>query len=171
MHLLIFAAATALAPPIQTVPVAPPSAPLPIIVSNRTAARTLTFAVTIRHGDTKLWEGRLAMASNGNASLNQRREQTVACPGSFAREGMSRFSTGFSLSLSGTYGSEGYSAVRASARLDRPKADGPLTDLCVDQGIRSVEVQSTFVPVDGKALTIDGDAGFSVTIIPHVEGG
>lgn len=171
MHLLIITAATALSPPIQTVSAPPPPGPLPIIVSNRAPARTLTFGVTIKHGDAKLWEGRLAMASNGNASLNQRREQTIACPDLAARGGIGRFSTGFSLSLSGVYGSEAYSAVRMSARLDRPTTDGPLTNLCADQGVRSVEVQSTFVPVDGKAVTIDGDAGFSVTLIPRFDGG
>ena len=60
--------------------------------------------------------------------------------------------------------------ILPSARLDRPAADGPLSNLCAEQGVRSVEAQSTFVPVDGKTVTIDGDAGFSVTLIPRFDG-
>jgi len=171
MHLLVAAvAAAALPPPVRTVPVPPPVAPpAPIVVTSRTPAKTLTFAVTIRHGDSKLWEGRLAMASNGSASFNQRRDQTLACPNAIGRDGVGRFSTGFSLSLYGAYAGEGYSSVRVSARLDRPTADGPLSNLCAEPSVRSVEVQSTFVPIDGKTLTIEGDAGFSVTLTPRSE--
>lgn len=147
------------------------SAPAPIIVSaspqQKQPAKTLSFDITMRHGDTLLWQGKLAMSSAGGAGFSQRRDQSVACAGPDGSASTARFATGFQLGLSQSYDTRTSSLIRVTARLDRPLADGPLTVFCEEQGQRSVEIQSTMDPSSGRPATFTGDGGFSVTITPR----
>ncbi|HWI86458.1 MAG TPA: hypothetical protein VNT42_09075 [Sphingomonas sp.] len=157
---LIIAAnlANAVAPPITTVAAAP------TIVSRTMSPETLTFDAAIRHGDMLLWQGRLAMASNGTATFSQRRDQSVACKRADGRDFIGRFASNYQLTLGTSYDSGDRAAIRVTAQLERPAADGPLSILCEEPGSRTVGIQATIRPETGRPVTITADAGFSVTL-------
>ncbi len=91
-------------------------------------------------------------------------QQTVSCPGPDGRDFAGRFSSSFRLALSNAYDMRDQTAIRVSARLERPTAEGPPEAACDGPTSRAVEVQSTIHPETGKPITVTGDAGFSVTL-------
>jgi len=158
---LALAAAIAAPPPpmITTVPTPPI-----IREGGRIPAETLTFTAAIRHGANLIWQGKLAMASNGSASYTQRRDQSLACPDR-ASGRQTRFSTGTALTLNPDWGMEGRSSVRVSATLERPAPDdAPLAALCQNLTTRKVQIDASIRPEHGKPVTLQGDADFSVTL-------
>ena len=168
----MIAAWLALIAAVPTPPVIRESA-APVAVSmmrgiDRAPIETLSFAVVIRQDAKPLWQGKLAMASNGTASYTQRREETLACPTADRRDRPTRFFTGTTLTLSTAWDGGDQSAIRVSAALDRPVPDGstdvPLSAICRDLTNRKVQIDTTIRPGRGKPVTIQGDAGFSVTL-------
>ncbi len=158
-------------------PSAPPPAPVittvaqaPMIIEAPPAARpavrvTETIAVQFRQDGRLLWSGEMMRASDGTASFSQQLRESRACP--YADPQQPRWAnsgarnTSLSVAINPDYPSTD-GAVRIIIERTRPYGrDG---EECGGQGNSTVRFDTRAILPSGKAVTLEGEGGLSVTL-------
>ena len=126
---------------------------------------TERFTVQVRQDDRVLWSGEMMRASDGMASFSQQLRESRACTEGEASSGnrsnMSQNSS-LSVSISPNYPyAEGM--VRVNVERTRPYGDAA-TSCEGEEGSSTVRFETRAQLPSGKAVTLRGESGLSVTI-------
>jgi hypothetical protein len=153
--------------PVVTTAVAPQVGMRAIIAMPGQGPRTTErFAVQVRQEDHVLWSGEMMRASDGMASFSQQMRESRACTeGEMPASGRSNVSqnSSLSVSISPNYPfAEG--VVRVNVERTRPYGDAA-TGCGGEEGSSTVRFESRAQLPAGKAVTLRGESGLSVTII------
>jgi hypothetical protein len=157
--LALFTTVAPAPPPPPPALFAPPIVTTPYMRS--AASRTTeTVSVQLRHGGRVLWSGDLSRASDGTATMSQQVRESQACANGDARFVDSRL-TSFSVTISPDYQQQEAGAVRVSIERTAPFGD----DKDCRSASSTVRLESRTVLPQGKAVTLEGEGGLSVTLI------
>ncbi|HLZ77860.1 MAG TPA: hypothetical protein VKQ09_00860 [Sphingomonas sp.] len=126
---------------------------------------TERFAVQVRQDDHVLWSGEMMRASDGMASFSEQMRESRACTeGEMPASGRSNVSqnSSLSVSISPNYPfAEG--VVRISVERTRPYGEAAAG--CEgEEGSSTVRFETRAQLPAGKAVTLRGESGLSVTI-------
>lgn len=161
-----------------TTPVPPPPAPVittPVVEAPAIRAAfvapgqgprtTEHFAVQVRQDDHVLWSGEIMRASDGMASFSQQLRESRACTeGEASSGGRSNVSQNSSLSVSI---SPNYPFAEGMVRVnvERTRPYGAAATACEgEEGSSTIRFESRAQLPAGKAVTLRGEGGLSVTI-------
>lgn len=156
---------------------APPPAPPPVIttVASPIVIRTVGlpsqgprttehFAVQIRENDRMLWSGEMMRASDGMASFSQQMRESRACAEGETSSGRSSVSQNSNLMVSiGPIYPTVDGVVRVTVERTRPYGDAA-TGCAGEEGSSTIRFESRAQLLAGKAVTLRGEGGLSVTI-------
>lgn len=129
---------------------------------------TERFTVQVRQDDRVLWSGEMMRASDGMASFSQQLRESRACTeGETSSGGRSNVSQSSSLSVSI---SPNYPFAEGMARVnvERTRPFGDAATGCEgEEGSSTIRFESRAHLPSGKAVTLHGESGLSVTITRH----
>ncbi len=123
-------------------------------------AAAIPVHVRVTAGGQELLDDSFRVSRNGGASYQESRSEAfeTVCPGQHYYGSQERYSLTVNLYLRGDASSG--SAVSVSVRWQRPSK--LLT--CNGEGSREVQLTQTVPLAPGQAITVQGDAGLSVTV-------
>jgi hypothetical protein len=138
--------------------VAVPSAGLAV----QPAPPVLPVELRVTAGNRVLFHDTMRVARNNGASYNESRQEASAtqCEPSRSYDNGDRQSLNVQLYLQDPQENP---RISVSVNWQRPVAGGD----CASDGTRSVQVSQSFRLERGRAITIQGDAGLTVTVTPR----
>ncbi len=160
-------------------PSPPPGLPAPVVtttVASPIVARSFVgmpgqgprtterFTVQVRQDDRVLWSGEMMRASDGMASFSQQLRESRVCTEGEASGGRSNVSQNSSLSVS-ISPNYPYAEGMVRVNVERTRPYGDVATGCEgEEGSSTVRFESRAQLPSGKALTLRGESGLSVTI-------
>ena len=160
-------------------PSSPPAPPAPVVTTvaspivmrsiiqmpNQGPRTTERFTVQVRQDDRVLWSGEMMRASDGMASFSQQLRESRACTEGQASSGnRSNVSQNSSLSVS-ISPNYPYAARMVRVNVERTRPYGDTATGCGgEEGSSTVRFESRVQLPSGKAVTLRGESGLSVTI-------
>lgn len=167
---LVLAAAVAqAAPPIIVPPVAPPRAPIvrtgarigpDTVVLNANPDAIIPVRVRIMAGGNQLLNDTFRVSRNGSASYQESRSEAPQPCGEEQRSYGSQERYSLNMNLYLRYEGMGGPMVNVSVSWGRPSAN----TICAGEGSRQVQLSQTVPLAPGQSVTLQGDAGLSVTL-------
>ncbi len=151
--------------PVVTTTVASPLVIRSVAMPGQGPRTTERFTVQVRQDDRVLWSGEMMRASDGMASFSQQLRESRACTeGEASSGGRSNVSQNSSLSVS-ISPNYPYAEGMVRVNVERTRPYGEAATSCGgEEGSSTVRFESRAQLPSGKAVTLRGESGLSVTI-------